>query len=59
MTKDPTKSGFISGPELFACFEKAQMQLLPREFEELASELDPSKTGRISYEQFLTAVFMT
>jgi Ca2+-binding EF-hand superfamily protein len=35
------------------------MNLLPREFEELACELDPSKTGRISYEQFLTAIFMT
>jgi|DEB19_MinimDraft_2_1074335.scaffolds.fasta_scaffold09407_2 Ca2+-binding EF-hand superfamily protein len=35
------------------------MSLLPREFEELQHELDPTKSGRINYEQFLTAIFMT
>lgn len=35
------------------------MNLLPREFEELACELDPTKSGNINYEQFLTAIFMT
>jgi Ca2+-binding EF-hand superfamily protein len=35
------------------------MNVLPREFEELALELDPNKVGLINYEQFLTAIFMT
>lgn len=35
------------------------MSLLPREFDELQLELDPNKSGRINYEQFLTAIFMT
>ena len=35
------------------------MNVLPREFEELALELDPNKVGLVNYEQFLTAIFMT
>jgi|Laugresu1bdmlbsd_1035121.scaffolds.fasta_scaffold173599_1 Ca2+-binding EF-hand superfamily protein len=35
------------------------MNVLPREFEELQSELDPQKSGRINYDTFLTSVFMT
>lgn len=38
---------------------KSNMQVLDRECAELISELDPANTGRINYEQFLTAIFMT
>lgn len=50
MSRDKQKTGFVSCADLFTCFEKAYMNLLPREFEELMLELDQSKTGQVSYE---------
>jgi hypothetical protein len=50
MSRDKQKTGFLSCKDLFTCFEKAYMNLLQREFEELMLELDPSKTGQVSYE---------
>jgi hypothetical protein len=59
VARDPSSTGSIPTAELFNCFERANMSLLPREFEELQLELDPTKSGRVNYEQFLTAIFMT
>jgi hypothetical protein len=35
IAKDPAKKGYIVATELFNCFSNANMNVLPREFEEL------------------------
>jgi Ca2+-binding EF-hand superfamily protein len=48
--KDPGLNGYISVQDFYQSFEKAQMNVLPREFEELLLELDPKKSGQVNYD---------
>lgn len=34
------------------------LPVMQREFEELISELDPGKTGQVSYDSFMSQVFL-
>lgn len=57
--RDQQKTGLVTSQDFLTSFELSGMNVLPREFDELQSELDPQKSGMISYESFLTSVFMT
>lgn len=50
VSKDPAATGYVSVQEFHTSFERAQMNVLPREFEELMLELDPNKSGKVNYD---------
>ena len=58
-SRDPDNTGNLSYEEFQQGLQQGNMPILPREFQIIASELDPEETGRIRYKVFLNEVYIT
>ena len=57
--RDTTGNGQIESKEFYKALQMANIMMTDREFQELATEVDPHATGRIQYTALLSELFLT